>query len=176
MKILHKIIYKEFPTHIACTNNKKAPNKYLKINGNQLYSGNMHPQTRKIVVENMKKYLANNQDWANISVTTFPIAIETQLKVPINFGSVQRRNKEICWKIPSKKYEPNWDIGNYGYLWSKVFLDVLQSQDADLGNKTIRLDIIPNDNIKYITQEGPYTWINCNTLEERELIFIIYKI
>ena len=171
---LQMISFANFPTHVAITNNKKAPNKYVKINANLIYSGNLHPQSRKVAVSNMKKYLRDNYDWSSVTIDKFPIQIETVLKIPINYGSVSRRKSEILWKPPTKDYIPNWDIGNYGYFWSKIFSDLIQKRNVTDTNDVIRLGIIPEDTVTYVSKEGPFTWIPCNTLEERELIFKIY--
>ena len=175
--LLYQIKYPKFISHVAITNNKTAKNKYVKINANLIYSGNLHPQSRKVAVHNMKKFLRDSFDFTNIKIKDFPIQIETIVRIPINYGDVRRKsNGEISYKEAKPDYEPKWDVGNYGYLWSKIFLDLLQEKNTTDTDDVIRLGIIPNDCVKYVKTEGPFDWEQCDSFEERELIFNIYKL
>lgn len=187
-RILHTIKYPKFITHIAKTDNKTKPNKLVKINGQLIYNSNINKFSRNIVVRNMKKYLKNNFDWKEIKINKedYPIGIGIIFKLPINYGSVRiNKNKEILWSPPNKDYKPNWDLDNLESIWKKVFNDLIQEiskKEVTIKAKTknqeelIRLNIIPDDTVQFIQQIGPTQFIECANFEDRELIFIIYKL
>ena len=165
----YKVIIPKFITHIPKTNNKVAPNKYIKINNQLIYNSNLNRFARNIVINNMHNYLINYIKENNLKLDNPPYQVAVDIYVPINYGNVSRRKKKgvpyISWKEPTKDYEPTWDIGNLGEIWLKTFEDSLQISGA-----------IKNDNIEYVYSHGPTTWIKVNTLDERKLIFRITEI
>ena len=54
---MNKIILEKFPTHVAKTDNKVAPNKYWKINSQGVYNGAIQRFTRAIIIKNMHEYI-----------------------------------------------------------------------------------------------------------------------
>lgn len=164
-KVIQAIHYPLFPTHLPYTKNKKAPDKYIKINGQRIYSGLHHTQ-RAPLMNNMHRWYKENYAWETMKcIIDYPVGIGLIFKVPINYDYVSRRNGKIIWKPPKEGFEPGWDVGNYGWIYSKGFLDTLHLMGK-----------IVDDNVKYVNIEGPFKALFCNTLEERELIFIIFKI
>src|SRR6056297_1306806 len=165
-----KVVIPNFITHIEKTNNKFAPNKFIKVNNQHIYNSNLNRFARNIVIGNMQQYILDNIDKPFI-LSKFPYQISLDFYVPVNYGSVSRRfiksedDYKIIWKEPKKEYESNWDVGNYGDIWLKVFADALQ-----IGN------YIKNDNIKYVQSIGPTTFYEVKSITNRKLEFTIKPI
>lgn len=109
-------------THVAKTNNKKAPNKYFKINFNELYSGNLHHHSRSIVMENLHNYIINylpNTNLVNIK------HLVLRFRVVKNIGDIRLIKGRYSWKKPKEDYEPSWDTDNYSFIWIKAIKDSL---------------------------------------------------
>lgn len=167
----HSVIIPQFITHIAKTDNKKAPNKFIKINNQLIYNSNLNRFARNIVVNNLHEYLIDN---INKQITCKfdnpPYQISLDIYVPINYGDVARRNLKdkgwaICWKEPDENYKATWDIGNLGELWLKTFEDALQLSD-----------ILPNDSVDFVKSHGPITFYPVKHIEDRLLEFKIKTI
>ena len=154
------IILEEFPTHIAKTNNKIAPNKMLKINNQAIYNGFISRFTRNIVVNNMKDYVKSNIS-KNLQIHNFPVYIEFHIYTVRNHGSISMRNGKVCWKPSKKDYKPNWDIENLATAWIKVICDSL-----------IDLKIIPDDNVEFVKGIS-YKFIEVEQLQDRKIKIII---
>lgn len=152
----------EFITHV-----NKSKFKYFKINGQAIYSGNLHPRTRALVVETMhnylKKYLPKTIDLTGM----YPIKVALEFHVPVNYGDVSLRTdketgkKKLCWKETHIGYMPGWDVDNQ-WIWGKCFNDVLKEQG-----------IIPDDNCMYVRSSGEVTWKEVSHINDRKLVFII---
>ena len=95
------IVIPEFLTHVEKTDNKVAPNKFVKINNQTIYNGAITRFTRN------------------------PVKIKFIIKTVLNHGSISRRNGKINWKKVGKNYVPNWDIENLSSIWIKCINDVL---------------------------------------------------
>lgn len=134
--------------------------KLQKITNQFIYSSSHHSIRDKVVSE-MKLFISKHlKDIPPI--TSFPVEIECEFHAPRNFGSgVRSRNGEIYWLPPRRALKARWDIGNQ-YIWSKCFDDVI----VDEG-------IIPDDNISYVHKTGGIKYIECETFEERKLVFTI---
>lgn len=166
----YKIIIPQFITHIAKTNNKKAPNKYIKINNQLIYNSNLNRFARNIVVNNLHDYLI---DYINkqlkFKLINPPYQVGLDVYVPINYGDISRRTKKgvpyICWKKPKEDYVPSWDIDNLGDLWLKVFKDALQLSG-----------VLENDHVGFIIANGPTIFHQINDLKDRKLIFKIKEL
>lgn len=158
----NKIVIPEFVTHAPI-----SKSKYMKINSQYIYNSNLNRFARNNMVSFLHTYLAEYIP-SNFKIERFPIQIGLNFYVPRNYGSVSRRkNKEtgkyqIYWKPPKDDYKINWDIGNYGYIWLKTFLDTLQIVNA-----------IPDDNASYVSSEGPANYIEVNSFSDRKLEFFI---
>ena len=169
MNNVHTVEICEFITHIAKTNNKQAPNKYIKINNQLIYNSNLNRFARNIVVDNLHKYLIPIIKTNLSELTNYPYQVSLDIHVPINYGDVSRRKNKgvpyICWKEPVEDYVARWDIGNLGELWLKVFEDALQLAE-----------IIDNDSVQFIKSHGPITFYECDNLSDRKLVFKISEI
>lgn len=151
-----KIIFKQFPTHIAKTNNARAPNKYVKINNQSIYNSNLNRFSRNIAVGNLHKYVIDIIPKGFKAPT--PSKIHFVFKTPINHGSISRRNGIISWKPAKESYIPNWDIENLATLWVKVINDGLVKSGA-----------LPDDSVRYITGIS-YEFLPVENLKDREII------
>jgi hypothetical protein len=169
MNNVHTVEICEFITHVAKTDNKKAPNKYIKINNQLIYNSNLNRFARNIVVKNLHEYLIPLIQDSLSELTNYPYQVSLDIHVPINYGDVSRRTRKhipyICWKKPVENYVAGWDIGNLGELWLKVFEDALQMAG-----------IIENDSVQFINSHGPITFYECDDLSERKLVFKITEI
>lgn len=140
---LLEIDVKEFPTHIAKTNNKYKENQFIKINGQLIYNSNLSRFQRNIVVKNMHNFIMTKMP-TDINILESDLTIRLEYNIPINYATVSRRWKKelmqwlISWKLPAKDYEPSNDIDNIDLIWRKVIIDCLKQ------------DIIIEDNMKYV--------------------------
>lgn len=155
------IIINEFPTHIAKTNNKVAPNKMVKINNQTIYNGSLNRFSRNIVMNNLHNYILKQikpykKGFLNES-RVYPIDINLIFYTVENHGSISMRNHKICWKYPKKNYLPNWDIENLATIWIKAINDSLV-----IGG------FIPDDNITYINKIS-YKYKKVKNLEDRKI-------
>ena len=114
----------------------------------------------------LHKYISNYIP-KDFKIDKYPVQISLNYYVPRNYGSISRRkskdgNYNIIWYPPTSDYQINWDIGNYGYIWLKAFLDTLKLVGS-----------IIDDNASMVFAEGPTTYIEVEKLEDRKLEFII---
>lgn len=112
--------------------------KYQAINNQFIYAGNY--SVRMNIVNGLKKFLLPYVQQVPI-ITTLPIIIECEI-----------------YQVPGRN---NWDIENFGVIYSKVFNDLLVSEGK-----------IPDDSIRYITKPGSgplYTPIE--NIEDRKMVF-----
>jgi hypothetical protein len=109
-----------------------------KINGQELYSGNMPPHLRSKIVAVLKQHFEDHLRKCN-PLSDFPIAVEAEL-----------------YTVPGAM---NWDLDNQ-WIYHKCFQDALVSQN-----------IIPDDNIFYITKAPAFSYHPVERLEDRKLIY-----
>jgi len=153
---------KEFPIHVEKTDNKFAPNKFIKINNQSIYNGAINRFTRNTVVKNLHKFILSKLP--DIQIEDYPLKVTVIIRTVMNHGSISRRKGKTIWKKPEADYEPNWDEDNLTGLWVKVIRDSLTLKG-----------MIVDDNVKYI--RGGETKIEfVETLEEREMIIKIQRI
>src|SRR5690606_35131045 len=126
MKLLpgKTITLDQFPTHIECTNNKYAPNKFMKITNQSIYNGKLNKFTRAIVIDNIQQFIISNipKNFGKIKVPVKPYYIIYTVK---NHGSIKRIKGALNWKRPHPTYQPNWDDDNLAFLWMKTIRDAL---------------------------------------------------
>lgn len=167
-KLLLNIVMPKFPTHLPYTRNKRVPDKYVKINGQTIYNGQMSRFSRNILMHNMHTYLLNYLK--GIKIKEYPIRIELIINTVINHDSIQRRfNKslgeyKITWKTPVEDYEPSNDVDNLSWVWIKAFNDALKIGGC-----------IEDDNLKYIKGYS-VDFEPVKELKDRNLNFKIYKV
>lgn len=113
-----------------------------KINGQELYSGNMPPHLRSKIVNCIKEQFQEVVRKCN-PLSEFPIAITAELHT-----------------IPGAM---NWDLDNQ-WIYHKCFQDAL-----------VAAEIIPDDNIFYITQAPAFSYHPVERLEDRKLVYRITK-
>lgn len=134
-----KLEFKDFPTHIAKTNNKKAPNKMLKINNQAIYNGYINRFARNTVINNMQGWIDMQIPSSTPPISEYPVKIRFVIYTVRNHGSISLRKGKLCWKEPEEDYEPNWDIENLASIWIKTITDVLTKRG-----------IIPDDSVQYV--------------------------
>lgn len=120
------LILKEFPTHIAKTNNKVKENKFWKINSQGIYNGSITRFTRAIVINNMHEYIINELKNQKLPKVNKPVQLQLDIYIPINYSDVRRKKSgEISWKKPKDNYEPTNDEDNISWIWTKSIKDCL---------------------------------------------------
>ena len=158
------IVIPEFLTHVEKTDNKVAPNKFVKINNQTIYNGAITRFTRNTVIGNMHKYIEDAVDKHILRQHLSPVKIKFIIKTVLNHGSISRRNGKINWKKVGKNYVPNWDIENLSSIWIKCINDVL-----------VKKRILVDDNVKFIKKIS-YEFEEVDDISEREIIVEIQDI
>ena len=166
MTKLLEITLKEFPTHIAITDNKYKANKYIKINSQVLYNNKLQTFSRAIAVENLHKYILKNITKYN--VIDYPVKIHYTFYHVINNGDISRRKDtegvySIRWKEPSPTYEPKNDLDNMNWIWIKTIQDCI-----------VKSGIIGNDTLNYVNG-FKVDYEQVDKLEDRCIKVEIYK-
>lgn len=156
-----RIIIKKFPTHIAKTRNKVAPDKFIKVNNQSIYNSNLNRFARNIVMSNLHSYLEPILKPFKGCFRDFPVKVTVSIYTVKNHGSISRRGGKICWKPATKTYKPNWDIENLATIWIKAINDSLTKEG-----------IIPDDNIMFI-DEIRYKYHEVSHIDKRKLIIEI---
>ena len=151
------ITLNQFPTHIEYTENVRAPNKFVKVNNQNIYNGKIGRFSRNIAVRNLHKYVKSSLVNVN-KISKYPVVIHYDFYTVRNHGSISMRKGNIIWKPPSLSYVPNWDIDNLAFLWIKVINDTLQEEG-----------ILKNDNVNFV--EGGFYRINyVDDIKDRKII------
>lgn len=155
------VVIPEFLTHVEKTDNKVAPNKFIKINNQTIYNGAITRFTRNTVITNMHDYI--DSELSKHILVPFVGAVEVSFKIRtvINHGSISRRNGKINWKKASKNYTPNWDIENLSSIWIKCINDVL-----------VKRKILFDDNVKFIKKIS-YEFEEVDDISKREIVIEI---
>ena len=151
----------EFMTHA-----NKTKTKYVKINGQTIYSGNLHHYTRAKVVNQMHEFLGEyiKKELGEADLShLFPLKISTYFYAPINYGDVRMYKGEVRWKEPADDYEPSWDVDNQ-WIWGKCFNDTLT-----------HLGYVPDDNARFVKSSGETTFVEVDEFKKRKLVFVISK-
>jgi|AntDeeMinimDraft_6_1070357.scaffolds.fasta_scaffold04691_2 Holliday junction resolvase RusA-like endonuclease len=156
------IVLNRFPTHLAKTDNKFAPNKMQKLNYQSIYNGSLNRFGRAIVMKNMHNYLAKEfkpylSSFKKESLT-YPIEMHLELHTVYNHGSISMRKNKICWKPVKATYSPTWDLDNFADIWKKGINDVLEQEG-----------FIKNDSVQYI-DGGHQKYHRVEHIDDRKLI------
>jgi len=151
--------FPKFPTHIPYTSNKKAPNRYIKVNSQNIYNGAIARFGRNTAVKSLHHYFLSYIP-RGLEIET-PVSIKYIIKTVINHGAIQRRKGEVNWKYPKEGYIPNWDIENLAGILIKTGNDCI-----------VKAKIIPDDSIQYLTKIE-YEYQQVDDLEDREIIIQI---
>lgn len=141
-------------THVRKTKNKIKADKYMKINNQSIYNGNLNHFSRAIVVEHLHEHFSNNidPDLKGLNIDSNNISLQYEFHTVLNHGDVRRSKTGICWNPPKKGYSPSWDLDNLADLWTKI------------GNDTLVLDnVIKQDTVEFIKEK------TCRFVEISEL-------
>lgn len=125
----------------------------MSINGQKLYNGAMHKHTRNKVMQDLKAFMTpfvNQLD----PVTDFPLIIEMELHDTIRETSSNSL----------------WDLDNRAWPYIKTFQDCLTGNKDRDGNLRCK-QIIPDDNLLFVTTPPVPKFIPVATAEERKLVF-----
>jgi len=152
-----KLVLDKFPTHVAYTENKKAPDKYTKVNNQSIYNGKINRFSRNTAVRNLHSYVEGKIP-SSTKLVNYPLKIKYLIRTVKNHGSISRRNGKIIWKPAKKDYVPTWDIDNLAFLWIKTINDTLTKKG-----------VIIDDNVNYVIS-GCYEVEFVDDLEDREII------
>ena len=150
-----KIEIPNFITHVAKTNTK-----YVKINGQRLYTG-MNHHLRALIVRRMHRYI---QQWIpnGLDIRKMaPLKIKLEVHSVINHGDIRMYKGDLRWRPPKKDYKPKWDVDNL-WIWIKSFQDTI-----------VEMGLIDDDNCDIIPNTGEIEFIPVPTIEDRKLVFII---
>lgn len=124
--LTNSLILKEFPIHIAKTDNKQAPNKYIKITNQNIYSGALNRFARAVVVKNIHNWVYSQFLLQPLPIITYPVQLQLDIYTVINHGDIRRmKNGNISWKKPDIGYIPRWDEDNLRSIWEKCIKDVI---------------------------------------------------
>lgn len=116
--------------------------KYLSINNQHIYAGNYI--TRLQIVNGLKEFLLPYVQQLP-KIEELPLIIDCELFTPQGTA--------------------NWDIENFGVIYSKVFNDLL-----------VREEKIPDDSVKFITQPGSGPkFTPVESMEDRKIVYTFYQ-
>lgn len=155
------ISLKKFPTHLPYTKNKKAPDKFAKLNFQSIYNGSINRFARATLMENLHKYVFGRIKMKNPKLI-YPVKIKYTFKTVINHGDISRRGGKIIWKYPKEQYVPGWDIENLANIWIKGGNDAL-----------VKAKVLKDDSIQYVSGTS-HEYVEVSNFEDREIIIEIY--
>lgn len=149
-------------THVPCTDNVKATNKYWKINNQAIYNGSVNTFKRAIIVENMHRYIINAlpEEVMNLKLEKINY-IHYIFHTVRNHGSITRRGGKVCWKPAIENYKSGWDLNNISDFWIKTGNDAL-----------VLAGVLVDDNTDVIFRTK-YEMITVDHIDELELEIII---
>lgn len=136
--MLYNVRLDKFPTHLPYTKNKKAPDKFVKINNQSIYNGKLNRFSRNNVIGELHRYICKRIP-KDIKIKQYPISVTFDIHTVINHGSVRKLGENIIWKYPSEEYVATWDIENLATIWIKAGMDSL-----------VKSKVIPDDNVNFI--------------------------
>ena len=154
----------EYKTHI-----RKTKTKFVKVNGQAIYSG-MNHHTRNKITRGIKDSIIQSlpDDIPDLSKYLPGVITLDMYNVP-NFQTVKYMSKkgEFAFKgvDPDVEYEPTFDVDNQ-WIWIKCFTDVIAKD----------LNLIPDDTVKYIPGNGSMMYHPIDKLKNRKLVYKLTKI
>lgn len=171
-----------FPTHVMISEKRRRKRDengnttnsriagtpaYAKINSQNIYNSKYNKFTQAKVIQHIKSYLASNmkQGVAELGlictnlVRKYPVVISAEVYAPYSLGGCRYVAGNFK-QVPSRA----WDIGNFGWIWSKCFDDVLQE-----------IGIIKNDSVDYVRGTGGITYHPTaeSEFETRRIVFTV---
>jgi len=157
-----EIRIKEFAVHSPFTKNKKAPDKYIKLNAQSIYNGKLNRFGRANVMDWLHDYIIRHIPKKTV-VNNYPVKIHYVIKTVINHGDIKLLKGVLNWKLPKEDYEPLWDIENLANIWIKAGNDALT-----------KAKVILDDSVQYVNGVS-YEFIPVTNLEDRVIIIRIYE-
>lgn len=131
--------------------------RYKRINGQDLYSTNMHQAERTKIIDAIKAQMRPEiRKLGKIEESNFPIRVLCEVHTTFMDGEYIKKD--------GQPKELNWDIDNHISIHMKAFPDTLKSEG-----------IIPDDHRGFITQPPVPIFVPIENYEERKLVFKIYK-
>lgn len=158
------IILDKFPTHIEKTNNKFAPNKFIKITNQSIYNGALNRFARAIVVNNMHDYIISciPKELTKIDTPCKPIY---EFHTVRNHGNIRRlKDGNLSWKKPDDDFEATWDDDNLAFLWMKTIRDAFT-----------KAGLWVDDNVDFV-RGGDYDVKFVDHIDDRKIIIKFKKI
>ena len=131
------------------------------ISGQDIYNGTIRPEMRASIMQAIKEdYISKMPVLPIIEKYLLPCLIQLTIYDVIGDGT--------------------WDIDNRSFLYSKAFNDLMSKGTTGKknGNKLpikYFTPILPDDNVKFVTQAGGARFIEVEKEEERKLVFSFYK-
>ena len=147
----------KFITHIA-----KTKKKYVKINGQKLFTG-MNYHLRALVVRRMHTYIQQYVPPVLELDDILPMKLKLYVYTAINHVDVRMYKGKLSWRKPKDDYIPKWDVDNL-WIWIKCFQDTL-----------VEMGMIDDDNCKIIPNSGEIEFIPVEDFEDRKLVFELSK-
>lgn len=160
-------IYK-FPTHVQVKKKARTPAKYIKVNGQKIYSS-LHYIVRNKLVDSLRKTLSKElmkhfEPFSEVLEDLIPLELSMEWHVPPNWETLRYSavKEETQWKElkDGLKYDGMFDVDNQ-WIWIKVFTDAIAKD----------LDLLPDDNVPYIPINGRIAHFPVGHLSERKLVF-----
>lgn len=144
----NKVLVDSEGTPIIKNSRTAGTPRMKKINGQEIYSGNMHVRERAKIVSEMKGFFADHVEKAFKKYGPIPDD-EMPVKVSIEIHTIVG--------------EGNWDLDNL-WIYNKVIQDVIAE-----------CRFIPNDNINYVTNTGELQFVEIDDIEKRKIVIKIEK-
>ncbi len=133
--------------------------RYITINGQKIYNGEASKHIRNKVLSAIKESFAQYINKLD------PILLEN---FPLNI------NLEVHDIIREPSSNSLWDVDNRAWPYVKAFQDCLTG-NTDKNGKKRNKQIIPDDNVLFITQPPVPKFVPVDDEEDRKLVFTIVK-
>lgn len=186
MRLIRTITLHKFPTHVKLSDKRKAKYdiagnitnpravgtpRYLKINSQGLWNGNMSPLIRQKIAKNLHLYI-NEQIRKELPFDSsiYPIIIRGKVYTPKNLGSYKMVKGEL--KSGKDLEQGGWDILNFGFIWVKTFEDCIKADDPWSRRKALIID----DDVDHVEASGEMRRVWIDNFEDRKIEFEIYSL
>lgn len=123
------------------------------INGQSLYNGAVSKHLRSKILSDIKESYTPYINQMDV-IEKYPIVIKMEIH-------------DVIYESTSL-----WDVDNRSWPYIKAFQDCLTGNKDKLGNKKCK-QIIPDDNILYVTTPPSPKFIPVSDPKDRKLVFII---
>lgn len=134
--------------------------RFWKINGQDLWSGNLHHSTRSKLNEQLHKHFAKF------------IIEQIQVEQRTSFIPLKENERLFVSFLFKGKVEQSQDIDNLAIIYVKTFVDTLTQYSNKNQSNIQKIGLIPDDNVKYI-RGIKYEFEEC---EERSLEVTLNRI